>query len=185
MEGRWGSAEKPGTGSCQPPSASPVPYRLLQPLRAAVWEERAAPAAGGRWEEWEEEEGRAPGGCEPPSLPAPSSRALLAQLEAAGAEERAAGPSLTPAVFVPCSRPGKETLPVLNLSSTTAGTLLVPQRNAGGAGSWSAAGKGPRAAPRLPRSARSRAGASGLPRGEQAGAVPPRSAPQPCPTAPV
>lgn len=72
MEGSWGCAEKPGRGSCQPPSASPVPHRLLQPLRAAVWEERAAPAAGGRWEEWEADEGRAPGGCEPPSLAAPS-----------------------------------------------------------------------------------------------------------------
>jgi len=61
-EGRRGSGKKPGSGNCQPLSAFPVPYRLLQPLRAAVWEERAAPAAGRRWEEWEEDEGRAPGG---------------------------------------------------------------------------------------------------------------------------
>lgn len=60
VEGRWGSGKKPGSGICQLVSASPVPYCLLQPLRAAVWEERAA--AGGKWEEWEEEEGRAPRG---------------------------------------------------------------------------------------------------------------------------
>lgn len=71
VEGRWGSGKKPGSGICQLVNASPVPYCLLQPLRAAVWEERAAPAAGGKWEEWEEEEGRAPGGWEPASLSAP------------------------------------------------------------------------------------------------------------------
>lgn len=62
VEGRWGSGKKPGSGICQLVRASRVPYCLLQPLRATVWEERAAPAAGGKWEEWEEEEGRAPGG---------------------------------------------------------------------------------------------------------------------------
>lgn len=67
--GLWKETRQWHLSACK--SASPVPYCLLQPLRAAVWEERAAPAAGGKWEEWEEEEGRAPGGWEPASLSAP------------------------------------------------------------------------------------------------------------------
>lgn len=67
-------AEAAGSWACGAtrlwqPSASPAPCHLLQPLSVAVWEERAAPAAGRMWEE---EEGSARGGWEPAWLPAPS-----------------------------------------------------------------------------------------------------------------